>query len=278
MKEKENASTLTGRVLNVVDALKHLVSLLDNFSTQILATVVAGAEQADAEIESFVALGNLGALYRQIISEINMLGLDEVTRSTVNANVTDISEGRNVDLLGAHVARALYRGNVRSRKYAIAFSKLMLQLPPVKELPTPVRIDDVSVVGPAPAGVEVLPSEAVEAKPIKGKVGRPAKAKDTVPVESEAVVVEPVIAPVDPVPVAVTPLPPAVAESSVVSEVKAIKFASGRLKGRLVEIITLLAAGKKVPDADRDYVKEKAAILPELVPLKKQLITLATAV
>ena len=181
--------TASEAVLDLIAQLNRTAQALTVFSRDVLTLVYPAAVALDNEVETLVGLGNMQAFCNQIRLELPSLELDEVARSAVQANYDSlIAGGDNVAIIGAHVVRALAKGNRRSKKLAVALAHLLNKMPqtepatfeppkPVKDTPVPV----VEILPPVPieAGAkDVTETGTVEPAPSgeKRKPGRPRKA------------------------------------------------------------------------------------------------------
>jgi len=245
LEEQPSLKTLTGRTLMLVDTLQATAKALSEFSTRVMATLVLGAEQADSEIEALVGLGSIGKLYTQLLEELDTLQLDACCKQEVITAAAHMCKIPDPGSVGTGVARSLFRGNPRSRRYAVALNRLLVAAHD-RQLPT---------AEPAPAKA---PAPAAPAAPAKAPV--PAA--------------KPAAKPVDPASGADKASTP---KDSVLARLKEIKMAGRRTKGALTLIVTDLEDKKPVTDKQRKYLTECASKMVELAPLKTELVRLAQA-
>jgi|688.fasta_scaffold189234_2 hypothetical protein len=245
LEEQPSLKTLTGRTLMLVDTLQATVKALNEFSTRVMATLVLGAEQADSEIEALVDLGSIGKLYTQLLEELDTLQLEECCKQEVITAASHMCKIPDPGSVGTGVARALFRGNPRSRRYAVALNRLL------------VAAHDRQLPNAEPAPAKAQAPAAAPAVPAKASV--PA-AKPAAPVSKAAGADK-----------ASTP------KASVLARLKEIKMAGRRTKGALTLIVTDLEDKKPVTDKQRKYLTECASKMVELAPLKTELVRLAQA-
>jgi len=243
---KEPTNNIKGRVLTLVSALQNVVQLINEFSTHTLATVVMEAEKADAEIDSFVNMGSVTALYKLITADVDELGLDDASRRAIEDASSDMRYAQNIPIIGPDIARKLYKGNGKSRKYSIAFSKL-LALRPVEAV-NPDRTDVADDSGGD------VPAPALE--PVKPK--KEPKAPDNSTPEA---------------PVSVTPR----IDDSLLSRVHEIKIPGGKAKKKVMDVLAGLINGDELSAELISYIVDKVTNTPELAPVKDDILALANS-
>jgi len=239
LEDKPSLKTLTGRTLMLIDTLQATVRALNEFSTRVMATLVIGAEQADAEIEALVGLGSIGALYTQLLGELDTFQIEDCCKQEI-IKAERICKQTDLGNVGICVARDLFRGNARSRRYAIALNRLLVaraERQPAVPVPTPPE----------------APVARARTAAGSGKGSTPV----TTPIKENRVSHS--------------------TADSVLSRLQAIKMAGRRTKGALTLIVTELEGKQPVTDKQRKYLVECANKIVALAPLKTELVRLAQA-